>query len=313
MNPVMLFPGQGSQYVGMAAGLIERHSGVRRLYDGAKERIGVDLAELSVHGPAEELRKTSVTQPAIYLHSVALALLLADRGVRPAAVAGHSLGEYSALAAAGYLDPLDGLELVRRRGVLMYGAGMERPGTMAAVIGLDADRISECCRRASAEAGIVQPANYNCPGQVAISGSLPGVERAVALLKESGARLVKLLDVSGAFHSPLMESARRGLKEKLEQVEFRNGRAPLYCNVTGEALSDPAGIRDSLGRQLGEAVQWEKSVGNMLGAGLSDFLELGPGKVLSGLMRRIDRRAVIQPVDTAEDLEDYLREVLDEL
>ena len=227
MSVAWIFPGQGAQYVGMAATLLEKHESVRRLYDAARERTGVDFVLLSTQGPKDELVKTSNTQPAIYLHSVALAQLLREKGLRPTAVAGHSLGEYSALAAAGWLDPLDGLALVRRRGELMYQAGLEHPGTMAAVIGAEPALVGELCARVRDEGEVVQPANFNCPGQIAISGSVAGVERATVLLKENGVRLVKRLDVSGAFHSPLLETARAGLLQELERVTIRMGEAPL--------------------------------------------------------------------------------------
>ncbi|MDP2359244.1 MAG: ACP S-malonyltransferase [bacterium] len=298
-----LFPGQGAQYVGMAASLLARHETVRRLYQAARERTGVDFALLSSEGPREELVKTSNTQPAIYLHSVALALLLRERGWRPAAVAGHSLGEYSALAAAGWLDPLDGLALVRRRGELMYQAGLDWPGTMAAVIGAAPELVEECCRLATAEGEVAQPANFNCPGQIAISGSLAGVERTTALLKERGVRLVKRLDVSGAFHSPLMEAAREGLLRELADVALQPGVAPLYCNVTGRRVEDAGQIRTLLGRQLTETVRWQGAMESLAADGHREALELGPGKVLSGLMQRIDGEFRVRPVDTADELE----------
>lgn len=303
MSTVWLFPGQGAQYVGMAAGLLERHAPARELFEAASQRAGVDFIRLCTEGPKEELVKTSNTQPAIFLHSVALALLLRQRGWRPAAVAGHSLGEYSALAAAGWLDPLDGLALVRRRGELMYQAGLDWPGTMAAVIGAEPALVVECCAQASAEGEVAQAANFNCPGQIAISGSLAGVERATALLKERGVRLVKRLDVSGAFHSPLMEAARAGLLEELARVRIRRGDAPLYCNVTGGRVDDPEEARALLGRQLRETVRWQEAMENLVADGQRDFLELGPGRVLSGLLQRIAPEARTRAVDKAEELE----------
>ncbi len=306
MQITMLFPGQGAQYVGMARSLIEKYPLVDKFYKAASERIGVELKTLSVEGPAEELVKTSNTQPAIYMHSVALSMLLKERGITPHAVAGHSLGEYSALAAAGWLDPLDGLELVHRRGELMYQAGLDQPGTMAAVIGAKPDLVEECCAQASKEAGVVQAANFNCPGQIAISGSLAGVDRAIELLKENRVRLIKKLDVSGAFHSPLMESARQGLLEKLASTSFQQGSAPVYCNVTGARCDDVVQLRELLGRQLTETVRWEPSMEAMLHDGLAPFLELGPGNVLGGLLKRIDKEADCTSLDSAEQLEQWL-------
>jgi [acyl-carrier-protein] S-malonyltransferase len=301
-RPVMLFPGQGAQYVGMAASLLEQHESVRHLYAAAEERVGVDFAELSLKGPKELLTETRNTQPAIYLHSVALAALAAERNLRPHAVAGHSLGEYSALAAGGWIDPLDGLALVRRRGELMYQAGLDWPGTMAAVIGMKPDVIESACAQATEEAGVVQPANFNCPGQVAISGSVEGVDRALAILKERGGRLLKKLQVSGAFHSPLMEPARQDLLQALSELKITKGFAPVYCNVTGTSCDDPDTVRDLLGRQLSETVRWEDSMRALLADGFDTFIECGPGKVLSGLMKRIDKTATLHTVDTAEEL-----------
>jgi [acyl-carrier-protein] S-malonyltransferase len=301
-NPAMLFPGQGAQYVGMASSLISGFPEIEDLYHKAAEVTGVDLASISSEGPAEELVKTSITQPAIYLHSLALTILLKKQGVEPVAVAGHSLGEYTALAAAGWLDPMDGLALVRERGKLMYQAGLEQPGTMAAVIGAKAEVVAECCQQASDEGEIVQAANFNCPGQIAISGSTAGIARATELLKEKRVRLVKRLVVSGAFHSPLLESARQGLLEKLDTIELHQGRAPLYCNVSGERVDDIGKIREFLGRQLTETVQWESCITNMLADGYNNYLELGPGKVLSGLLKRINKEALSRNIDTAEDL-----------
>ncbi len=306
MNAAWIFPGQGAQYVGMAASLLESHATVRRLYDAARERTGVDFATLSTQGPKEELVKTSNTQPAIYLHSVALALLLRERGLRPAAVAGHSLGEYSALASAGWLDPLDGLALVRRRGELMYQAGLDWAGSMAAVIGAEPELVIRLCAQVVAEGEVVQAANFNCPGQIAISGSLAGVERASVLLKENGVRLVKRLDVSGAFHSPLMEAAREGLLRELAQLVLRPGEAPLYCNVSGARVEDPEEIRSLLGRQLTETVRWQTAMENLLADGVGEVWELGPGRVLSGLLQRIAPTARSRAADKAAELDALL-------
>ncbi len=306
MNAAWLFPGQGAQYVGMASSLLERHEEVRRLFDGARERTGVDFAALCTLGPKDELVKTSNTQPAIYLHSVALALLLRKAGLAPGAVAGHSLGEYSALAAAGCLDPLDGLMLVRRRGELMYQAGLDWPGTMAAVIGAEPALVEDCCAQATASGEVAQAANFNCPGQIAISGSVAGVEEATRLLKERGVRLVKRLDVSGAFHSPLMEAAREGLLKELSQVRLVKGDVPLYCNVTGARVEDPEEIRQLLGRQLRETVRWQMAMETLVANGCASVLELGPGKVLCGLMQRIAPQVDCRNADTAEDVDHIL-------
>lgn len=301
MTSFWMFPGQGAQYVGMASGLLEHSATVRDLFAGARERTGVDFAALCTQGPAEELVKTSNTQPAIYLHSLGLARLLHDLGERPSAVAGHSLGEYSALAAAGWIDPLDGLELVRLRGEAMYQAGLEFPGTMAAVIGMDGTKVAEVCAGLAAEGLVVQAANVNCPGQVAISGSLEGVSAAEVRLKEAGARMIKRLVVSGAFHSPLMEPARERLSAALADLRISPAGTPVYCNVTGSAVSDGEEIRSLLMRQLTETVRWEPAMRAAMADGHQSFLELGPGKVLTGLMKRIDKGITPGSIDTWEE------------
>lgn len=301
-----LFPGQGSQYVGMAADLAATHPAVARFYGQVEERIGIPLLRLSSEGPVEELRKTAVTQPAIYAHSLAIALLLRERGMRPSAVAGHSLGEYSALAASGWIDPLDGAALVAVRGALMYQAGLDFPGTMAAVIGMEDTVIEGACEQARRETGVVQMANFNSPGQVVISGSVEGVDHALALLKAAGGRLLKKLVVSGAFHSPLMESARTGLLEKLAATPIRQGEAPVYCNVTGARADTPDEVRTLLARQLTEPVRWTQSMEAMVADGHHTALEIGPGKVLAGLMKRINESCTVRCLDTAADLQQFL-------
>jgi [acyl-carrier-protein] S-malonyltransferase len=293
-----IFPGQGAQYVGMAADVINHSASVRELFVAASEQVGVDFIHLVSQGPAEELVKTSNTQPCIYLHSLALAQLLKEKGLAPSAVAGHSLGEYSALAAAGWIDPLDGLKLVRLRGEAMYQAGLDLPGTMAAVIGMEGEDVARHCATLTGEGLVIQAANFNCPGQVAISGSLEGVSRAEVYLKEQGARMIKRLEVSGAFHSPLMEPAREKLAKALAELEMRQGTAPVYCNVTGSAVREPEELRALLIRQLTETVRWEPSMRSALADGYTSFVELGPGKVLSGLMRRIDKSADVRAIDT---------------
>ncbi len=301
-----LFPGQGAQYVGMAADLVESLPAVARFYAAAEERTGLPLLRVCAEGPVEELKKTYLTQPAIYCHSVALALALREKGHRPLAVAGHSLGEYSALAAAGWIDPLDGAELVALRGRLMYDAGLEKPGTMAAVIGMEDDVIQKACRRAEEEAGVVRMANFNSPGQVVISGSIEGVDRALVLLKEAGGRILKKLVVSGAFHSPLMEGARQGLLEGLGRLNLQRGLAPVYCNVSGQACEDPGELKQLLERQLTEPVLWAQSMERLAGSGVQSALELGPGKVLKGLMRKIAKDVPVETLDKAGELEEWL-------
>lgn len=294
-----VFPGQGSQYVGMGKDLNEQSSTAQELFREADALLNVPLSRLCFEGPEEELRQTKNTQPAIFLHSTALAR--SYRGPRGAMAAGHSLGEYSALVYAGALTWEDGLRLVRLRGELMQQAGVDRPGTMAAIIGLDPKTVVDACEKAS-EAGVVQAANFNSPGQIVISGSVPGVRRAMELAKERGAKLVKELPVSGAFHSPLMESAQEGLKEALENTPIRDASIPVYANVTAQPVRDADGIRRLLLRQLTSPVRWEESVVAMAADGASTFVEIGPGKVLQGLIKRILPSVALQGIDKYSDL-----------
>ena len=284
-----VFPGQGSQYVGMAQDIYDADSSARAMMERADQILGRPLTSICFRGPESELRQTGNTQPAIFLHSMVLFAQIKKRhradGTLPAMVAGHSLGEYSALVAAGALSFEDGLRLVRIRGELMQQAGEECHGTMAAVVGLSPEAIEEVCAEASA-AGIVQPANFNSPGQIVISGSVEGVRKGMDLAKARGAKLVKELVVSGDFHSALMEGAREGLKKALDRATIRDAEIPVYANVTAEPVTRAAEIRDLLYRQLTHPVRWEQSVRAMARDGAQAFLEVGPGKVLQGLIGR---------------------------
>ena len=288
-----VFPGQGSQYVGMGKDLFAQHAPSRALMERADRVLGFPLTAICFEGPVETLRQTMNTQPAIFLHSVAL---FNATGGRPAMVAGHSLGEYSALVAAGALAFEDALRLVRLRGELMQKAGEEHPGTMAAVVGLAPQAVEEICREASA-AGVVQPANLNSPGQIVISGSVAGVRRAMELAKAGGAKMVKELVVSGAFHSPLMAGAEAGLRRALGTTTVLDARIPVYANVTAEPVQDAAAIRDLLCRQLTSPVRWEESVHHMVRDGATEFTEVGPGSVLQGLIRRCEPKAGVSGID----------------
>ncbi|HEX9005768.1 MAG TPA: ACP S-malonyltransferase [Bacteroidota bacterium] len=294
-----LFPGQGSQYVGMAAEWAERDERARALVARADRILGFPLSEVMFRGPEQELRQTRNTQPAIFLHSMIAVTLLA--GEPPAMAAGHSLGEYTALVAAGALSFEDGLRLVRLRGELMQRAGETAPGTMAAVVGLEPAGVEAVCREASA-AGIVQPANFNAPGQVVISGSVDGVHRAMELAKQRGAKMVKELVVSGAFHSPLMQSAQEGLRTALGATRFTDARLPVYTNVQAEPVTRAEEIRALLLAQLTSPVRWEELVRHMARDGARRFLEVGPGKVLQGLVRRIEPTAELSGIDRYADL-----------
>ena len=278
-----VFPGQGSQYVGMAKDFWDADPASRSLMEHADAVLGIPLSSICFAGPEEELRQTQNTQPAIFLHSIVVAQKV--RSVRPDMVAGHSLGEYSALVVAGAIGFDDALRLVRLRGELMQKSGIERRGTMAAVVGLDPETVEDLCREA-ASVGVVQPANFNSPGQIVISGSVDGVRHAMVIARQRGAKLVKELVVSGAFHSPLMESARNGLKQGINSAGIRDARIPVYANVTAEPVTRAADIRDLLYRQLTSPVRWEQTVKNMVRDGATDFVEIGPGKVLQGLVKR---------------------------
>jgi [acyl-carrier-protein] S-malonyltransferase len=295
-----LFPGQGSQYVGMAKDLCAAAPSARALFDEADRIIGAPLSTVCFEGPEQELRQTRTTQPAIFVHSVALTRLLPT--LRPDMVAGHSLGEYSALVAAGAMTFADGLRLVRLRGELMQRAGEEHPGTMAAVVGLEPSVVDELCREAST-AGVVQAANLNAPGQIVISGSVDGVRRGMELAKQRGAKLVKELVVSGAFHSPLMAAAGDGLRQHLDRTSINDAEIPVYANVTAAPVTRSADIRELLHRQLTSPVRWEESIRAMAADGATTFFELGPGKVLQGLMKRILPGVTTGGFDTHNDIQ----------
>jgi [acyl-carrier-protein] S-malonyltransferase len=282
-----IFPGQGAQFVGMGQDLYEHSSEAKEMFLKANDILGFAITEIMFGGSPEELKQTKVTQPAIFLHSVVLSHMLKDQ-FRPDMVAGHSLGEFSALVAAGALGFEDGLELVSRRAKAMQKACELQPSTMAAVLGLEDAVVEEICGQTD---GIVVPANYNCPGQLVISGEVEAVNMACDKLKEAGARRALVLPVGGAFHSPLMEPAREELALAIEQTNFSSPRCPVYQNVTTIAESDPADIKKNLIAQLTAPVKWTQSVQNMVGDGATHFTEAGPGKVLQGLVKKIHPEA----------------------
>lgn len=298
-----LFPGQGSQYVGMAKDLFENSVEAKEMIKTADDALGINLSYILFNGPEEQLKQTEFTQPAIFLHSIILASLI--RTLQPYAAAGHSLGEYSALASARSIQFYDAVNLVSIRGKSMQKAGEENPGTMAAIIGLQSNIVEECCKSASSE-GIVQPANFNSPGQVVISGSINGVLKAMEICKQKGAKLVKQLVVSGAFHSPLMHSAKSDLKEALSKTHIYDSRFPIYANVTAKPVIKKEEIQNLLFEQVTSPVRWEETINNMIEDGIDEFYEIGPGKVLQGLVKRINPDVKIFGIDKYSDVEKYI-------
>lgn len=285
MKTAYIFPGQGSQYPGMAKDLYENSAKARQMMERANEILGFRITDIMFEGTAEDLKRTEVTQPSIFLHSVVLARCLPE--FRPDMVAGHSLGEFSALVAAGALDFEDGLRLVAIRANAMQKACELNPGSMAAVLMLPAETVEAVCEECSKEGGIVVAANYNCEGQIVISGDRETVEKACAKMKEAGARRALLLPVGGAFHSPLMESARAELAEGIEKTRFSQPVCSVYQNVTALPVTDPEQIRINLLEQLTSPVKWTQTVRNMHADGAENFIETGPGKVLQGLIAKI--------------------------
>ena len=304
MKTAFIFPGQASQFVGMAKDLVEHNPLAKELFETANDIMGTDLARICFEGPQDELRQTKYTQPAIFVHSVIVSKLL---GVVPAAAAGHSLGEYSALVTAHALTFEDGLRLVKKRGELMQESGTRSPGAMAAVIGADATVINDACAEASAF-GIVQAANFNAPGQIVISGSIEGIDKATEILKNRGVRLVKKLPVSGAFHSPLMQYAQDELGAVLEDTVISDAVFPVYTNVTAERVQRASEIRVMLLRQVTNPVLWESSMLNMMRDGITRMVETGPGNVLQGLMKRIKADLPVICVGTHDEVSAYIHE-----
>ncbi len=299
---VFLFPGQGSQAVGMGKDLYQAFPQVRELYDQAAEFLGFDLRQYSFEGPEEELKKTEVTQPALFVHSVALNGLLAERGMAPEATAGHSLGEFSAVVSAGALDFLSALAVVKVRAEEMAKAGELTTGAMAAIMGANPDQITMLCDQAGA-AGVVVPANLNAPGQVVLSGDAAAIDEAVKIAGELGIRRAIRLNVSGAFHSPLMTPAREALAQALDAVQFSDPHVPVYQNASAKAVNSAAEIKANLLLQLENTVNWEASIRQFQADGFKSFVEVGVGKVLQGLNRRIVPDAQTTGVGSLEDME----------
>lgn len=280
-----VFPGQGAQFVGMGKDLYDNNPEAKELFEKANEILGFRITDLMFNGTEEDLKQTKVTQPAIFLHSVLLAKSLGS-DFRPDMVAGHSLGEFSALVAAGALSFEEGLKLVSKRAMAMQKACEARPSTMAAVLALPDEKVEELCAEVD---DMVAPANYNCPGQVVISGTIEGVDSACEKMLAAGAKRALKLKVGGAFHSPLMQPAQEELAEAIEAAEFTTPRCPVYQNVDGKPHTDPKEIKENLIKQLTAPVRWTYDVQAMIADGATEFVELGPGSVLQGLVKKIDR------------------------
>jgi len=281
-----VFPGQGAQFPGMGKDLYEASIDAKQMFEKANKILGFSITDIMFGEDAEALKQTKVTQPAIFLHSVILAKVKGDY-FKPEMVAGHSLGEFSALVSAGYLSFEDGLKLVSKRAMAMQKACEQNPSTMAAVLGLDNEVVENICSEIEE---VVVPANYNCPGQLVISGSNNGIDIACEKLTEAGARRALKLPVGGAFHSPLMEPARAELETAIDNTEFKEGVCPIYQNVTATAITNPEEIKENLKKQLTASVMWTQTMQQMIADGLSSVTEVGPGKVLQGLFKKVDRK-----------------------
>jgi [acyl-carrier-protein] S-malonyltransferase len=295
-----LFPGQGSQMVGMGKDLYDRFPEAKNIYDQAETVLAMEIKKLSFEGPEDELRKTYITQPAILVNSLAVFTILKNKGIMPEIVAGHSLGEYSALYAAESLDFESVLKIVKKRGELMFAEGEKNPGTMAAILGLADDIVVNLCKEVS---GTVVAANFNAPGQVAISGEIEAVKKAAELAKTKGALKAVMLPVSGAFHSSLLNNSAQEFKQFLAGFNIKEPKFPIIPNVTGEPVKTASEIRKSLENQLISPVLWTKTIQTAKNLGFNKFYEVGPGKVLSGLVKRIDKSLSVTPIGRNEELD----------
>jgi [acyl-carrier-protein] S-malonyltransferase len=306
-----LFPGQGSQAVGMGKELVEKYGVAKDIFARADQALGFSLTDLIFEGPEEELRKTTNTQPAILTVSVAALAVLEKEGLKPNMVAGHSLGEYSALVAAGVIAFEDAVQLVRKRGAFMQEAVPLGEGSMAAILGMDRAVVVDICKQASA-IGVVQAVNFNCPGQIVIAGAVNAVEKAVEMLKEAGAKRAVMLPVSAPFHCSLMKPAAEKLAGELEKVKFYDARIPVVANINASLMTDKDVIKSSLVAQAASPVLWEDCITTMVNEGVHQFVEVGPGKVLTGFTKKINKDSMMLNVEDGASLEktlDYFKEV----
>jgi [acyl-carrier-protein] S-malonyltransferase len=311
MSTALLFAGQGSQYVGMVRDLVQDFSLAQTMMQQADDIMGTSLSEICFNGPAELLRETRYTQPALFVHEAILVAVLREQARDTfvySTVAGHSLGEYSALFAAHVLDFETALRLVKLRGELMFAAGADRPGTMAAVIGMADEAVAELCAQITGSANgeqVIVPANYNCPGQLVVSGDAELVRASLPQFKAGGAKIAKELPVSGAFHSPLMKPAQDELAKAIHTAHFSSASVDVYVNTTAQALRSAQALQAALINQLVQPVQWTQSLQAMYSAGIREYIEIGPGNVLQGLTKRTVSDATIRGIDTAEHVRSF--------
>lgn len=307
-----IFPGQGAQYMGMGKEIAENYKAAMDIFDRASDRLGIDMKKLCFEGDEEELKKTENTQPSILTTSVALLEVLKLKGIKPAMAAGLSLGEYSALVASNAISFEDAVAVVKKRGKFMQEAVPEGEGTMAAVMGMDKSEIVHCLKMASGY-GVVEPANFNCPGQVVIAGHTKAIEKACNLLKEKGARKVKVLPVSAPFHSSLLKGAGDKLSEELDKIQFNDMMIPVVSNVNAQIIKDRYEIKKLLIDQVSTSVLWEDSVRNMIEQGVDSFIEVGPGKSLSSFVKKIDKSVYVYNVEDLESLDNTIENIRERL
>ncbi len=300
-----VFPGQGAQFVGMGKDLYENSALAKELFEKANDILGYRITDIMFNGTDEDLRQTKVTQPAVFLHSVISALCMGD-DFKPEMTAGHSLGEFSALVAAGALSFEDGLKLVYARAMAMQKACEAQPSTMAAIIALPDEKVEEICAQVSAEGEVCVAANYNCPGQIVITGEKAAVDAAAAACSEAGAKRCVPLKVSGPFHSAMLKGAGEKLADALESVEIHDIKVPYITNVTADYVKSPADVKDYLTKQVSSSVRWQQTIERLIADGADEFVEIGPGRSLSGFMRKINRDVKVVNIDKLEDFEKYV-------